>query len=63
VIPFVNKLFLKFGINCCLVPLDETMKLIIRCDAYADYITSTLESGQIAYYNENTNRVEVGMKH
>jgi hypothetical protein len=62
-IAFINQLLIKCGSNYVVAPLEDTLALIIRCDAYAKYITSTLEDGHVAFYNEKTHQVEVGVKH
>jgi hypothetical protein len=63
VIALINQVLLKLGSNYVVAPLEDTLALIIRCDAYAKYITSTLEDGQVAFYNQETHQVEVGVKH
>jgi hypothetical protein len=59
----INQILLKCGSKYVVAPLEDTLSLIIRCDAYAKYIVSTLEPGQVVYYNQETCQVEVGVKH
>lgn len=62
-VKFLNWLLLKCGSEFILARLDDVFDLANRAEAYANHIHSTLESGQVAYYDPRSQTVEIARKH
>ena len=62
-IKFLNWALLKCGSEFILARLDDVFDLANRAEAYANHIHSTLEHDQVAFYNPQSQTVEIARKH
>jgi hypothetical protein len=60
-ISFINKFLMKFGY--VVLPFNDCMDVLTRNAVYANHIQEHLEPGQVAYYNNETHKLEIGIKH
>lgn len=62
-IKFLNWVLLKCGSTIILARLEDVFDLANRAEAYANYIQSSLEDGHVAFYNAQSQTVEIVRKH